>query len=38
MKPLSVAVVGTGWCGGIRAETLAGHPLVRELHVSSSIR
>ena len=33
MKPLSVAVVGTGWCGGIRAETLAGHPLVRELHV-----
>jgi scyllo-inositol 2-dehydrogenase (NAD+) len=26
-------VVGTGWCGGIRAETLAGHPLVRELHV-----
>jgi scyllo-inositol 2-dehydrogenase (NAD+) len=33
MKALSVAVVGTGWCGGIRAETLAGHPLVRELHV-----
>jgi predicted dehydrogenase len=33
VKPLGVAVVGTGWCGGIRAETLAGHPLVRELHV-----
>jgi predicted dehydrogenase len=34
VKPLSVAVVGTGWCGGIRAEALAGHPLVRELHVA----
>lgn len=34
MKPLSVAVVGTGWCGGIRAEALTGHPLVRELHVA----
>ena len=34
MKPIGVAVVGTGWCGGIRAETLAGHPLVRELHVA----
>ena len=34
MKPVGVAVVGTGWCGGIRAETLAGHPLVRELHLA----
>ena len=34
MKPIGVAVVGTGWCGGIRAETLAAHPLVRELHVA----
>ena len=29
-----MAVVGTGWCGGIRAETLAGHPLVRALHLA----
>ena len=36
MKPLGVAVVGTGWCGGIRAETLAGHPLVRELHLAET--
>jgi scyllo-inositol 2-dehydrogenase (NAD+) len=36
MKPLSIAVVGTGWCGGIRAETLAGHPLVSELHVAET--
>ncbi|HEU4352336.1 MAG TPA: Gfo/Idh/MocA family oxidoreductase [Burkholderiales bacterium] len=34
MKPVEVAVVGTGWCGGIRAETLAAHPLVRALHVA----
>ena len=23
MNPIGVAVIGTGWCGGIRAETLA---------------
>jgi predicted dehydrogenase len=34
MKPIEVAVVGTGWCGGIRAETLAGHPLVKALHLA----
>jgi predicted dehydrogenase len=34
MKPIGVAVVGTGWCGGIRAETLAAHPLVKSLHLS----
>jgi len=34
MKPIEVAVVGTGWCGGIRAETLAAHPLVKALHLA----
>jgi len=34
MKPVEVAVVGTGWCGGIRAETLARHPLVKALHLA----
>jgi len=34
MKQIGVAVVGTGWCGGIRAETLAKHPLVSSLHVA----
>jgi len=34
MKPIAVAVVGTSWCGGIRAETLAAHPLVRTLDVA----
>ena len=33
-RALSVAVIGTGWCGGIRAETLAGHPLVKSLHLA----
>ena len=36
MKPISVAVVGTGWCGGIRAETLAAHSLVKELHIAET--
>ena len=36
MKPIEVAVVGTGWCGGIRAETLAAHPLVKALHLAET--
>jgi predicted dehydrogenase len=34
MKPIEVAVIGTGWCGGIRAETLAHHALVKGLHLA----
>src|SRR3954468_18190016 len=34
MKQIGTAVVGVGWCGGIRAETLAVHPLVKELHLA----
>jgi scyllo-inositol 2-dehydrogenase (NAD+) len=34
MKPIGVAVIGTGWCGGIRAEALSPHPLVKELHLA----
>jgi predicted dehydrogenase len=33
MKQINVAVIGTGWCGGIRAETCAASPFVNELHV-----
>ncbi|HEY3075406.1 MAG TPA: Gfo/Idh/MocA family oxidoreductase [Burkholderiales bacterium] len=36
MRPLGVAVIGTGWCGGIRAETLAKHPLVKSLHLAET--
>jgi len=34
VKPIEVAVIGTGWCGGIRAETLANHALVKGLHLA----
>ncbi len=34
MKQINVGIIGTGWCGGIRAETCAAHPLVRNLHLA----
>ncbi|HTQ73637.1 MAG TPA: Gfo/Idh/MocA family oxidoreductase [Burkholderiales bacterium] len=34
MKQIGVAIIGTGWCGGIRAETCAAHALTRSLHVA----
>ncbi|MGB8434500.1 MAG: Gfo/Idh/MocA family oxidoreductase, partial [Burkholderiales bacterium] len=34
MKPINVAVIGTGWCGGIRAQTCADTPMVSELHIA----
>ncbi|MDE2789035.1 MAG: Gfo/Idh/MocA family oxidoreductase [Paracoccaceae bacterium] len=33
MPTTEVAVIGTGWCGGIRAETLANSILVDALHI-----
>lgn len=33
MKQVEAAVIGTGWCGGIRAETLANSALVDKLHL-----
>ena len=33
MNELEVAVIGTGWCGGIRAETLSRTALVKKLHI-----
>lgn len=36
MKQIGVAVVGTGWCGGIRAEALAKNPLVKSLHIAET--
>jgi myo-inositol 2-dehydrogenase/D-chiro-inositol 1-dehydrogenase len=33
MRQVEVAVIGTGWCGGIRSETLARSALVDKLHV-----
>ncbi len=36
MKRIGVGIIGTGWCGGIRAETCAHHPLVESLHVAET--
>ena len=33
MASTEVAVIGTGWCGGIRAETLSKSALVDALHI-----
>ena len=33
MQQVEVAVIGTGWCGGIRAETLSRSSLVDRLHI-----
>ncbi|MBS7541896.1 Gfo/Idh/MocA family protein [Ancylobacter oerskovii] len=32
-RQVEVAVIGTGWCGGIRAETLSRSALVDKLHI-----
>src|ERR1700738_31133 len=34
MKQVSIGIIGTGWCGGIRAETCAVSPLVSALHLA----
>lgn len=34
MRSIEAAIVGTGWCGGIRAETLARNLLVSRLHIA----
>lgn len=33
MRQVEVAVIGTGWCGGMRAESLAKSALVDKLHI-----
>jgi scyllo-inositol 2-dehydrogenase (NAD+) len=34
MRSIQVGIIGTGWCGGIRAQTCAEHPLVQALHLA----
>lgn len=36
MDQLNVAVVGTGWCGGIRAVACAQHPICGDLHIAET--
>jgi predicted dehydrogenase len=34
MRQINVGLIGTGWCGGIRARTTAASPYVNEVHIS----
>jgi scyllo-inositol 2-dehydrogenase (NAD+) len=34
VKQINVGIIGTGWCGGIRAETCAANPVVGNLHIA----
>ncbi|HKX76033.1 MAG TPA: Gfo/Idh/MocA family oxidoreductase [Acidimicrobiia bacterium] len=34
MRTINVGVIGTGWCGGIRAIAAANSPLVEALHIA----
>jgi len=34
MRKINVAIIGTGWCGGIRAVASAASPWVNELHIA----
>jgi predicted dehydrogenase len=34
MKQIGVAIIGTGWCGGIRAQACAASPLVKSLYLA----
>ena len=34
MRTIGVGIIGTGWCGGIRAQACAGSPLVKSLHLA----
>jgi predicted dehydrogenase len=34
VQPIEVAVIGTGWCGALRAQACAKHPLVEGLHLA----
>jgi scyllo-inositol 2-dehydrogenase (NAD+) len=34
MNPLTIGVIGTGWCGGIRAIAAANSALVGDLHIA----
>ena len=34
MKQINLGIIGTGWCGGIRAVTSANSPWVKDLHIA----
>jgi len=34
MDQINIGIIGTGWCGGIRANTCAASPFVDQLHIA----
>ncbi|MBO0678654.1 Gfo/Idh/MocA family oxidoreductase [Mycolicibacterium sp. S2-37] len=36
MRQINLGIIGTGWCGGIRAVAASRHALVNELHVAET--
>jgi hypothetical protein len=36
LKQINVGIIGTGWCGGIRADTCATNPVVGNLHIAEN--
>jgi predicted dehydrogenase len=36
VKQINVGIIGTGWCGGIRAETCAANAFVKTLHIAET--
>jgi scyllo-inositol 2-dehydrogenase (NAD+) len=36
VRQINVGIIGTGWCGGIRAETCAANPLVKDIHIAET--
>ena len=34
MRQINIGIIGTGWCGGIRAEACSASPWVNELHIA----
>jgi scyllo-inositol 2-dehydrogenase (NAD+) len=36
MEKINIGIIGTGWCGGIRADVCADHPLINELHIAET--
>jgi predicted dehydrogenase len=36
VKQINMGIIGTGWCGGIRAQTCATNPLIKSLHIAET--
>jgi predicted dehydrogenase len=34
MKKINIGIIGTGWCGGIRAEACSTSPWINQLHIA----